>query len=125
MLKQYVVYYIGCRLTLANDCYLRFSYRFNTYIYVVKQDDINTLVPLLNGVTAEWNKFGVYLPVHFDDIKNIKRGGPITDVKDCLNDVLDWYSKKQGPKKWTDIVKALKDIRNFDLASRIPQTGDG
>lgn len=45
-------------------------------------------------------------------------------MKDNLVDVLQWYRNKPGTKKWTDIVKALETMGNYDLASRVPQTGE-
>ena len=83
------------------------------------------LLPLLHGVIPCWEQFGCHLPVNYDSIKEIKRGGYQKSVKDKLIDVLDWYKCRRGPKRWGDIIKALKDIRNFDLASRVPQAGDG
>lgn len=96
----------------------------NTLLIVV-QEDLRTLLPLLHGVLPYWEQFGCHLPVSFDRIQEIKKGVHHKDVKDKLNDVLHWYRRKQGPKLWKDVVKALQDIRNFDLASRVPQNGEG
>ncbi len=99
---------------------------YNHYHYTVYQEDISVLLPLLHGVFPYWEQFGCHLPVSYDSIKGIQRGsGPHKGVKDKLTDVLHWYKRKSGPKKWNDVIKALKSIRNNDLASRVPQNGDG
>ncbi len=96
------------------------------YHYTVYQDDIRVLLPLLHGVFPHWEQFGHHLPVSYDSIKEIQKGsGPLKEVKEKLIDVLHWYQRKSGPKEWNDVIKALKEIGNNDLASRVPQNGDG
>ena len=91
-------------------------------LHVVKKSDLPKLVPALHGVTAQWNQFGIALHVNFDDIAQIKREGASKELTDKMTDVLQWYINSKEELKKEDIVKALRDIGNNDLASRVDKS---
>ena len=88
-------------------------------------EDLSTLISLLHEVQPCWKRFGIALGVDFDTLQGIERNPIQKGMTEKMMEVLNAYAKKQGPKKWQDIIKALKILGNNDLASRVPQHGDG
>ncbi len=93
--------------------------------YVVNQSDVRQLLPLLTQVYPDWEQFALSLPLGYTTIQGIKKTGHYKEPREKLTQVLIWYANQPGERRWAEIVRAVQDIRNYDLAERIPQSGNG
>ena len=93
--------------------------------YIVVQSDVRQLLPLLTQVYHEWDQFALSLPLSYPTVQEIKKRGQHTEPRAKLTKVLNWYASQRGERRWEEIVRAIQDIRNNDLAGRIPQSGKG
>ena len=81
----------------------------------------NLLLQLGPDVTTKWYQFGQALGISKEVLDNLKtKFSP--ESKKCLLGVLDYWLKYREPM-WTDVAKALKDIKLSHIAEDIQQTG--